>query len=98
MAWCFAIWSLVNQWHRPGTNWFEPTAAWKPAARFVAVALSMALPSHLLLRARQRYALPAVDAKLAAAYVPKDTDVFFHSENVIVGMSPLPGEGFEDRN
>ena len=42
--------------------------------------------------------MPSVDAKLAAAYVPKDTDVFFHSENVIVGMSPLPGEGFEDRN
>jgi hypothetical protein len=58
----------------------------------------MSLTSHLLLRARQRYALPSVDAKLAAAYVPKDTDVFFHSENVIVGMSPLPGEGFEDRN
>ena len=24
--------------------------------------------------------------------------VFFHSENGIMGMSPLPGEGFEDRN
>ena len=35
---------------------------------------------------------------LVAAYVPKDIDVFFHSENGIVGMSPLPGEGFEDRN
>ena len=30
--------------------------------------------------------------------MPKDIDVFFHSENGIVGMSPLPGEGFEDRN
>ena len=33
-----------------------------------------------------------------AAYVPRDIDVFFHSENGIVGMSPLPGEGVEDRN
>ena len=33
---------------------------------------------------------------LVAAYVPNDIDVFFHSENGIVGMSPLPGEGFED--
>jgi acetate CoA/acetoacetate CoA-transferase beta subunit len=24
--------------------------------------------------------------------------VFFHSENGIIGMSPLPGAGFEDRN
>jgi acetate CoA/acetoacetate CoA-transferase beta subunit len=24
--------------------------------------------------------------------------VFFHSENGIMGMSPLPGEGYEDRN
>ena len=35
---------------------------------------------------------------LVAAFVPRDIDVYFHSENGIVGMSPLPGEGFEDRN
>ena len=35
---------------------------------------------------------------LVAEYVPRDIDVYFHSENGIVGMSPLPGEGFEDRN
>jgi acetate CoA/acetoacetate CoA-transferase beta subunit len=35
---------------------------------------------------------------LVAAFVPRDIDVYFHSENGIVGVSPLPGEGFEDRN
>lgn len=33
---------------------------------------------------------------LVAAYVPKYIRVHFHSENGIMGMSPLPGEGFED--
>ena len=32
---------------------------------------------------------------LVAAFVPRDIDVYFHSENGIVGLSPLPGEGFE---
>ena len=35
---------------------------------------------------------------LVAAYVPPSVHVFFHSENGIMGMSPLPGEGYEDRN
>ena len=35
---------------------------------------------------------------LVAAYVPPSVQVFFHSENGIMGMSPLPGEGYEDRN
>src|SRR5437899_5017299 len=35
---------------------------------------------------------------LVAAFVPSDIDVYVHSENGIMGMSPLPGEGFEDRN
>ena len=35
---------------------------------------------------------------LVAAYVPPSTHVFFHSENGIMGMSPLPGEGYEDLN
>jgi acetate CoA/acetoacetate CoA-transferase beta subunit len=33
---------------------------------------------------------------LVAAYLPKSLRVHFHSENGIIGMSPLPGEGFED--
>ncbi len=32
---------------------------------------------------------------LVAAYVPKDVEVFFQSENGIVGMLALPEEGFE---
>jgi hypothetical protein len=35
---------------------------------------------------------------LVAQYLPASVQVFFHSENGIMGMSPLPGEGFEDRN
>jgi acetate CoA/acetoacetate CoA-transferase beta subunit len=35
---------------------------------------------------------------LVAAHVPTSIHVFFHSENGIMGMSPLPGEGYEDRN
>ena len=35
---------------------------------------------------------------LVAAHLPRGLQVFFHSENGIMGMSPLPGEGFEDRN
>ena len=35
---------------------------------------------------------------LVAACVPRDVDIHFHSENGIVGVSPLPGAGFEDRN
>ena len=35
---------------------------------------------------------------LVAQYLPRTLQVFFHSENGIMGMSPLPGEGFEDRN
>ena len=35
---------------------------------------------------------------LVANYLPPSMHVFFHSENGIMGMSPLPGEGFEDRN
>lgn len=35
---------------------------------------------------------------LVAAYVPAEIRVWFHSENGIIGMSPLPGEGYEDRN
>ena len=33
---------------------------------------------------------------LVAHYLPLSVHVFFHSENGIMGMSPLPGEGFED--
>lgn len=33
---------------------------------------------------------------LVAVYVPKSIRVHFHSENGIMGMSPSPGEGFED--
>ncbi|MDM0084724.1 3-oxoacid CoA-transferase subunit B [Variovorax sp. J31P179] len=35
---------------------------------------------------------------LVAQYLPSSLHVFFHSENGIMGMSPLPGEGFEDIN
>jgi len=35
---------------------------------------------------------------LVANFLPPSMHVFFHSENGIMGMSPLPGEGFEDRN
>ena len=35
---------------------------------------------------------------LVAHYLLPGMQVFFHSENGIMGMSPLPGEGFEDRN
>ena len=35
---------------------------------------------------------------LVAAHVPPSIHVFFHSENGIMGMSPLPGEGYEDLN
>ncbi len=35
---------------------------------------------------------------LVAAHLPPGMQVFFHSENGIMGMSLLPGEGFEDRN
>lgn len=35
---------------------------------------------------------------LVAQFLPPSVHVFFHSENGIIGMSPLPGEGFEDRN
>jgi len=35
---------------------------------------------------------------LVAAHLPKSIHVFFHSENGIMGMSPLPGEGYEDQN
>ncbi|SEA86110.1 3-oxoacid CoA-transferase subunit B [Variovorax sp. YR216] len=35
---------------------------------------------------------------LVAKYLPTSLHVFFHSENGIMGMSPLPGEGFEDVN
>ena len=35
---------------------------------------------------------------LVAKYLPRALQVHFHSENGIFGMSPLPGEGFEDRN
>jgi len=35
---------------------------------------------------------------LVAQHLPASVQVYFHSENGIMGMSPLPGEGFEDRN
>lgn len=35
---------------------------------------------------------------LVASHLPSSIHVFFHSENGIMGMSPLPGEGYEDRN
>lgn len=35
---------------------------------------------------------------LVAKYLARTLQVHFHSENGIFGMSPLPGEGFEDRN
>lgn len=35
---------------------------------------------------------------LVAQYLAPSLHVFFHSENGIMGMSPLPGEGFEDVN
>ena len=35
---------------------------------------------------------------LVAAHLPPSIHVFFHSENGIMGMSPLPGEGYEDQN
>ena len=35
---------------------------------------------------------------LVAQYLPPTLNVYFHSENGIIGMSPLPGEGFEDIN
>jgi acetate CoA/acetoacetate CoA-transferase beta subunit len=35
---------------------------------------------------------------LVAGHLPPSVHVFFHSENGIMGMSPLPGEGYEDRN
>jgi len=35
---------------------------------------------------------------LVAQYLSPSLHVFFHSENGIMGMSPLPGEGFEDVN
>ncbi len=35
---------------------------------------------------------------LVAAHMAPSVHVFFHSENGIMGMSPLPGEGYEDRN
>jgi acetate CoA/acetoacetate CoA-transferase beta subunit len=35
---------------------------------------------------------------LVAQYLPRSLRVHFHSENGIFGMSPLPGEGFEDHN
>jgi acetate CoA/acetoacetate CoA-transferase beta subunit len=35
---------------------------------------------------------------LVANHLSPSIHVFFHSENGIMGMSPLPGEGFEDRN
>jgi acetate CoA/acetoacetate CoA-transferase beta subunit len=35
---------------------------------------------------------------LVAKFLPPSLRVHFHSENGIFGMSPLPGEGFEDRN
>jgi acetate CoA/acetoacetate CoA-transferase beta subunit len=35
---------------------------------------------------------------LVAAHVPPSIHVIFHSENGIMGMSPLPGEGYEDLN
>lgn len=35
---------------------------------------------------------------LVARYIPKDVDVSFHSENGIIGMSPLPDEGFGDKD
>ena len=35
---------------------------------------------------------------LVAQYLTPSVQVVFHSENGIMGMSPLPGEGFEDRN
>ena len=33
---------------------------------------------------------------LVASYLPKDTDVYFQSENGIIGMSAVPGAGLED--
>lgn len=35
---------------------------------------------------------------LVAAHIGRDIDVSFHSENGIVGMSPLPDAGFGDRD
>lgn len=35
---------------------------------------------------------------LVAQYLSPSVHVYFHSENGIMGMSPLPGEGFEDLN
>jgi acetate CoA/acetoacetate CoA-transferase beta subunit len=35
---------------------------------------------------------------LVAAHVASSIHVIFHSENGIMGMSPLPGEGYEDLN
>lgn len=33
---------------------------------------------------------------LVASYLPEDVDVYFQSENGIIGMSSLPGKGLED--
>jgi len=35
---------------------------------------------------------------LVAQFIPPSIRVHFHSENGIMGMSPLPGQGFEDIN
>jgi acetate CoA/acetoacetate CoA-transferase beta subunit len=35
---------------------------------------------------------------LVANYLPKDIDVYFQSENGIIGMSAVPGAGLEDAN
>ena len=35
---------------------------------------------------------------LVAAFVPKDADIFFQSENGMIGMLALPEEGLEDED
>lgn len=50
------------------------------------------------LRNRDRVNLGIGLPTLVAAYLPDDIDVTFHSENGIIGMSPLPDEGFGDRD
>lgn len=50
------------------------------------------------LRSRDRVNLGIGLPTLVATYLSADVEVTFHSENGIIGMSPLPDEGFGDRD